>query len=210
MRKWWIVIAYINILIIGLTKKDYILNWLQNSDSSWLPVMFFFSVLIASIPFLPFTLFAGLMGVKFGAIIGLLINWFGILSASLIYFFLSRYYFRDYFTAFLIRYKGIKKFQSLFEKNAFIAILFGRMIAIIPPQVINIYCGASEIRFRYFFMATAIGMLPPMFLLAYSGEQIFSSGHNLLLGVISYLFFLVCLILFYKLWFNNKLQQSNK
>ncbi|WP_264739182.1 TVP38/TMEM64 family protein [Cytobacillus firmus] len=210
MRKWWIVIAYVTLLIIGITNKDYLLEWLRTSETLWLPAMFLFSVLAASIPFLPFTLFAGIMGVKFGAMVGLLINWFGVLCTSLIYFFLSRYYFRNYFTAYLGRYKGINKFQGLFEKNAFIAILFGRMIAIIPPQVFNIYCGIADIPFRHFFIGTAIGMLPPMFMLAYSGEQLFLSLHNLLLGVVWYLLFLLGLFLCYKLWFHNKLDQSKK
>ncbi|OHX43821.1 TVP38/TMEM64 family protein [Cytobacillus oceanisediminis] len=210
MRRWWIGLAYVILLIVGMTNKDYLLEWLRTSDPSWLPAMFLLSVLIASIPFLPFTLFAGIMGVKFGAMVGLLINWFGILLTSLIYFFLSRYYFRNYFTAYLGKYKAINKFQYLFENNAFMAILFGRMIVIIPPQVFNIYCGIAEIPFRHFFIATAIGMLPPMFMLAYSGEQLFLSLHNFLLGVIWYLLFLLCLFLCYKLWFHNKLDQSKR
>lgn len=87
MRRWWIGLAYVILLIVGMTNKDYLLEWLRTSDPSWLPAMFLLSVLIASIPFLPFTLFAGIMGVKFGAMVGLLINWFGILLTSLIYFF---------------------------------------------------------------------------------------------------------------------------
>ncbi|KON88519.1 hypothetical protein AF332_17995 [Sporosarcina globispora] len=210
MRRWWIVIAYVILMIIGITYKDYLLEWLRTSDTSWLPAMFLFSVLISSIPFLPFTLFAGLMGVKFGALVGLLINWFGILFTSLIYFFLSRYYFRDYFTSYLGKYKGINKFQDQFEKNALMAILFGRMMVIIPHQVFNIYCGIADIPFRHFFIATAIGVLPPMFMLAYSGEQLFLSIHKLLLGLICYLLFLLCFFLCYKLLFNNKLEQSKK
>lgn len=173
MRRWWIGLAYVILLIVGMTNKDYLLEWLRTSDPSWLPAMFLLSVLIASIPFLPFTLFAGIMGVKFGAMVGLLINWFGILLTSLIYFFLSRYYFRNYFTAYLGKYKAINKFQYLFENNAFMAILFGRMIVIIPPQVFNIYCGIADIPFRHFFIATAIGMLPPMLCLHTAASNCF-------------------------------------
>jgi uncharacterized membrane protein YdjX (TVP38/TMEM64 family) len=200
-RKWLILLGYSIILIVGLINKDLILFWIQKSEPGKLPIMFFFSTLIASIPIIPFTLFAGLMGAKYGVTIGLLINWFGGVSAAIIYFYLSRYFFKDFFSNYLKGIKGIQKFQTRLEKNAMITILFSRMIAIIPSPVINIYSGISNIPFSNFFTATAIGMLPPMFILAFSGKQIFSSLHNLSLGIIFYLVFLLFILSIYKIWF---------
>lgn len=200
MRKWWILIGYIIILIIGLLNKDFILSWIQKSEPANLPIMFFLSAFIASIPIIPFTLFAGLMGAKYGVMVGSLINWFGGVSAGVIYFILSRYFLRDFFSNYLKRLNGIQRFQTMLEKNAFMAILIGRMIAI-PPPVINIYSGVSNIPFGTYLMATAIGKLPPMIIIAYSGDQIFSSLLNFSLGIIFYLIFLLFILLIYRVWF---------
>ncbi|WP_026584326.1 TVP38/TMEM64 family protein [Bacillus sp. J33] len=204
MRKWVILIGYIIILTIGLINKDWILSWIQTSERSSLPIMLFLSTLIAAIPIIPFTIFAGLMGAKFGVMAGLLINWFGGVSASVLYFFLARYFFKGFFSNYLNRVKGVVRFQNMVERNAFIAILLGRMIMIIPPPVINIYSGVTNIPFTVFFAGTVIGNLPPMFLIAYSGEQIFSSLRNLSLGVILYAIFILFILLIYKVWFVPK------
>ncbi|MCQ6275802.1 TVP38/TMEM64 family protein [Bacillus sp. V3B] len=200
MKKWWILIVYTIILAIGLFHKGWILSWIQKSDPSDLPIMFLLAILTATIPIIPFTLFAGVMGAKYGVLIGTLINWFGGVSAAIVYFLFSRFYFKNFFSNYLKRVKGIQRFQILLEKNAFIAILLVRMTAIIPPPVVNIYSGVSNIPFGTFFTATAIGQIPPMFIIAYSGEQIFSSILNLLLGIFAYLVFLLSILLIYKVW----------
>jgi diketogulonate reductase-like aldo/keto reductase len=66
------------------------------------------------------------------------------------------------------------------ERNIFFAILFSRMIPIIPPPVINIYSGLMKISFRTYFSASFFGMIPPMFMYAYGVEQVFSSLQNLI------------------------------
>ena len=98
MKKWWVLSFYLVILIIGFFYKDLIFAWIQKSDPSDLPLMFFLSVITAAIPFIPFTLFAGIMGAKYGVLIGTLINWTGGFLAAILYFFLARIFFRSYFS----------------------------------------------------------------------------------------------------------------
>lgn len=207
MKKWWVVIAYIIILVIGLINKDSIFNWIQRSEPSDLPAMFFLSILFSVIPLIPFTLFAGIMGAKYGVFIGLLINWFGAVSAAIIYFLFSRNYFWSFFINYSKRFKGVQRFQNMLEKNSFIAILFVRMVPIIPPFIVNSYSGAINITFRTFITATTIGQVPPMFIISYCGDQIFSSILHLSLGIIVYLLFLLFILLIYKIWFlqNSKI-----
>jgi uncharacterized membrane protein YdjX (TVP38/TMEM64 family) len=201
MRKWWILIGYMFLLIIVLIYKDFLLSWIEKGDHANLPIMFLLSTLIASIPIIPFTLFAGLMGAKYGVMMGLVINWFGGVSAAVIYFLLARYFFGDFFKNYIKRYKGVQKFQILIEKNTFISILIGRMVPIIPPPVMNIYSGICKISFWTYFFATALGKVPPMFFIAYSGDQIFSSPHHLFIGIMVYLVFLLSILIIYKVWF---------
>ncbi|WP_313801174.1 VTT domain-containing protein [Cytobacillus sp.] len=201
MKKWWVVIAYIIILVIGLIYKDSIFTWIQRSEPSDLPAMFFLSLVFAAIPPIPFTLFAGVMGAKYGVLIGLLINWFGGVSAAIIYFLFSRYYFWNFFINYSKRFLGVQRFQMMLEKNSFIAILFVRMVPIIPPFIVNSYSGVINISFRTFTTATAIGQVPPMFIISYCGNQMFSSLLHLLLAIFIYLLFLLFILLIYKIWF---------
>ena len=200
MKKWWVLLFYLALLILGLIYKDSIFTWVQKSDPSDLPLMFFLSVLTAAIPFIPFTLFAGLMGAKYGVLVGTLINWTGGFSAAILYFFLARIFFRNYCSHYLKRINRIHKFQHMLEKNAFIAILLVRLSAILPPPVVNIYTGVSNISFGTYLTATAFGLMPPMFMIAFSGEQAFSSILNLSIGICIYVLFLLCIFLVYRFW----------
>lgn len=200
-KKWLILIFYLILVVAGIYYKEYILTWLQKSDSSDLPIMFLLSVLLAAIPFIPFTLFAGLMGAKYGVMIGTFINWTGGLSAAILYFFLARIFFRSFFCHYVKQVKRIQRLHTMLEKNAFIAILLMRMIAVFPPPIVNIYTGISNIPFRTFLIATAFGLVPPMFIIAFSGQQIFSSIFHLSLGILIYLLFLLFILFVYKFLF---------
>jgi uncharacterized membrane protein YdjX (TVP38/TMEM64 family) len=208
MRKWLILLGYAVILIFGLINRDLIISWIQNSETENLPIMLFLSVLLATIPIIPFTLFSGLMGAKYGAMLGSVINWFGGVSAAVIYFILSRYFFRNYFCTYMKNVKGIEKFQNTIEKNAFIAILYSRMIPIIPPPVVNIYSGVSNISLGTFLAATSIGKIPPVFMVAFIGEQMFSSLYNLSIGIFIYVIFLFSIHRIYKVWLTRKSKLS--
>ncbi|MBY0123709.1 TVP38/TMEM64 family protein [Bacillus sp. S/N-304-OC-R1] len=207
-KKWWILLFYIFIVAAGLYYKNFILDWVHKSDSSDLPVMFVLSFLLAAIPFIPFTIFAGLMGAKYGVVIGTLINWTGGVTAAVLYFFLSRIFFRNFFMGYVERVRGIQRLHTMLERNAFIAILLMRLIAIFPPPIVNTYTGISTIPFRTFLLATAFGLIPPMFMIAFSGEQIFTSIFHLFIGVLLYLLFLIFIVLIYRQWFAQSSKQN--
>lgn len=208
MKKWLIIVIYLIVITISFFNREFLMNWIENSDPSYLPFMFLLSTFFATVPVVPFALFAGIMGAKYGVLIGLLINWLGGLSASVIYFLLSRYMFADFLKKYIKQYKGINKFNSMIEKNAFFAILFARMVPIIPPPVVNIYSGLAKISFLTYFSASAIGKIPPMFIYAYGGVQIFLSFHNFLFGISAYFVFLLIIFLIYRTWLRSKSKRS--
>ncbi|PLR98753.1 TVP38/TMEM64 family protein [Bacillus sp. T33-2] len=200
MKKSLILIIYLATLAIGFLNKDAILPWIENSDPAHLPFMFLVSAALATIPIIPFTIFAGIMGAKYGVVLGFVINWFGSVVAAMIYFLLARFFFRKFFRKYLERFKGINHFHGMVEKNSFISILLARLIPIIPTPVINIYSGVMNVSFATFTAATAVGKLPPAFMVAYSGSQLFSSFQNLLTGLVAYALFLVLVLGIYRLW----------
>ncbi|HWO96521.1 MAG TPA: TVP38/TMEM64 family protein [Bacillus sp. (in: firmicutes)] len=208
MKKRLIFVIYLIAITIVFLNRELLMNWIEYSDPSYLPLMLLLSTFFATVPVVPFSLFAGIMGAKYGVLIGLLINWLGGVSASVIYFLLARYMFADFLKKYIKQYKGINKFNSMIEKNAFFAIFFARMIPVIPPPVINIYSGLTKISFLTYFSASAIGKIPPMFIYAYGGKQIFSSFQNFLLGISAYFLFLLIVFLIYRTWSRSKSKRS--
>ncbi len=202
--KKWLILVYLIMVTIVFFNKEILLEWIHESDLSRLPIMFVLSTFIATFPVVPFTLFAGIMGAKYGFLIGLIINWWGGVSASVLYFLAARYLFSDFFKKYIQRFRGIHKFNTMIEKNAFIAILFARLVPIIPPPVVNIYSGLTKISFLTYFTASALGKIPPMFIFAYGGDQILSSWQNLLAGISVYVLFLLIVFLIYRIWVRNK------
>ncbi|SFL85787.1 Uncharacterized membrane protein YdjX, TVP38/TMEM64 family, SNARE-associated domain [Gracilibacillus orientalis] len=195
-----IVILYGIILFIAYFFHEPLINWLNRSEPSQLPLMFLLAVLFGIIPVVPFSVFGALMGAKYGILIGAVINWTGSIGASAILFLFARFVFVKEFQKLITRFKKIKKFDDLINHNAFIAVLFSRMIPIIPPPVINIYSGLSSILFKTYILATAIGQIPGMIVYAFIGNQLFESFSHLLMGICIYLGFLIIVIPLYRRW----------
>ncbi|PLT35671.1 TVP38/TMEM64 family protein [Bacillus sp. V5-8f] len=206
MKKWTVIFGYLLVIAIGFMNRDYLLNWIQENDNTHLPLMFTLSALIATIPIIPFTLFAGIMGAKHGVVIGSAVNWFGSVFSSAIYFLLARYFLTDFFSTYLTKFKGIDKFQAMIQRNTFLAIFIARTIPIIPPPVVNIYSGVAGISFLTYISSTAIGKIPPTLFVAYTGGQILTSLPKLIIGCVFYLFFLLLILFVYKTWFSRRSQ----
>ncbi len=183
--------------------REPIMNWVNQSSLVQLPIMFVLAILFGVIPIVPFTVFAGLMGAKYGIWIGGAINWTGSVGAATIFFILARYFFVDQFQHYIERFSKIKKFDQIISQNAFIAVLFTRMIPIIPPPVVNIYSGLSTMPFIQYVAATALGQIPAMIMYAYLGNQLFSSIQSFVIGLLLYVGFMLLVIPLYRLWYKR-------
>lgn len=204
MNKWFIIFFYVILLIIGFINRDLLMKWIQNSDRSYLFFMFLLSAMLAIFPVIPFTLFGGIMGVKFGLMLGLLINWFGGLTAAITYYLVARFIASDYFIKKIKTYKKVEYLNHLVKNNSFIAVLLGRLIPVIPPPAVHIYSAVNGISFFTYLLATAIGIIPPMFIVSFGGNQLFTDFYLFLVGIFGYLIFLVSVILFSRIWIKRK------
>lgn len=205
MRKGlFFVIIYGVILLTVFSYRDFLLNWLNNSDYSQIPFMFFLSVLLSVVPIFPFSVFAGMMGAKYGIWFGSMINWFGSVGAAILFFVLARYFFINEFKQYVSRFKSTKTMNGILNRNTFSTVLLARIIYIIPPPVINIYSGLSTMSFKTYFFATAIGQVPAMIVYAYLGNQLFTSVQTFIQVLALYIGFILIVLLIYRRWFNGK------
>ncbi|WP_047155244.1 TVP38/TMEM64 family protein [Aneurinibacillus tyrosinisolvens] len=200
----FLAIIYGIVLITAFYFRDFLLHWLHESDVSHLPFMFFLSILFGLIPMIPFTVFAGTMGAKYGILLGSIINWFGSVGAVVIIFVLVRYLSVNNLQQYANRFKRLNKFNEMIARNAFFSVFIARIIHIIPPMVVHIYSVLSSMSFKTFFLATAIGYIPSMFVYAYLGNQLFTSVQTFVLGLAIYLEFILVVLLFYRWWLRAK------
>lgn len=205
MKKWILLaMIYIGFILIGFENKSFFLDWIHNSTPSQIPLMFLISTVLSIFPIIPFTLFAGVMGVKFGIFLGMAINWSGGVLAAILFFLFSRYSFQGKFTEKVKHYKKIDALNYMIEKNAFIAVLLTRLITIVPPIIVNVYSGLSRMSFKTYLIATGLGKIPSMFFFAYSGKQLFQSFEMFFIGLAVYLLFILVTLIVYKRWYKAK------
>ena len=109
----------------------------------------------------PLVLFAGFV---FGSWLGTILLIIGMsIGATSLYIF-ANYFFKD-----LIKDKFLSKFQKLelkFKKSEFLYLLIYRFLGGIPFVISNILPCIFNVKIFNFFLATFVGMLPQLFILA--------------------------------------------
>ncbi|MDD5354775.1 MAG: TVP38/TMEM64 family protein, partial [bacterium] len=106
-------------------------------------------------------------GLAFGHTWGALLLMTGAILGTSITFLISRTFGRA-FAEQILRGK-FKNFDDRLEKNGFFTILFFRLIPLVPYEVLNYAGGLSKIRFRDYFAATFLGIIPGVIISAYFG-----------------------------------------
>ena len=109
----------------------------------------------------PLALFSGFI---FGKWLGLILLIFGMTMGAT-----GLYMFANYFLKELIRNKFLNRFQNLeqkFKKSEFVYLLIYRFIGGIPFALSNVLPCIFNVKILNFFLATLIGMLPQIFIVA--------------------------------------------
>jgi uncharacterized membrane protein YdjX (TVP38/TMEM64 family) len=109
-------------------------------------------------------------GLAFGAVWGALYLMIGAMIGTTATFLISRYFGRALIEKML---KG--KFKDLDVKlanNGFMTILFFRVIPLVPYEVLNYAGGLSRIKFKDYFLATLLGLIPGVVVSAFFGGSL--------------------------------------
>ena len=125
---------------------------------------------MSSLILFPTTLLNVATVVTFGPIVGNLYAFAGWLCSATIGFGIGRVLGREWLQK--IARAGIERFFDRAERHGFLTVLGTRMVPIAPFTVVNLFVGASEIGFRPFFFATAIGRIPGIITLTLFGVQL--------------------------------------
>jgi uncharacterized membrane protein YdjX (TVP38/TMEM64 family) len=109
-------------------------------------------------------------GLAFGAAWGALYLMTGAMIGTSVTFLISRYFGRSLIEKML---KGkFKELDEKLEKNGFMTILFFRVIPLVPYEVLNYAGGLSRIKFKDYFLATLLGLIPGVIVSAFFGGSL--------------------------------------
>ncbi|KAA6452771.1 TVP38/TMEM64 family protein [Bacillus swezeyi] len=197
MKKLFSMIAVIAIMTMGLTHKD---SWLDLIKAGGIYSVLFSALFVAAcvfFPIVPFVIIAGLNGALFGIINGVLITLSGSMLGTMLLFFLARYGFRDWARMKLTKYPRIHEYEAYFNRNAFTAVLLGRLIPVVPSVVMNIVCGLSKVRWAVFFTASTLGKIPNVLVISIAGAN-FSQNKLISFGIYGVYMLIIVLMIFRK------------
>ncbi len=165
----FLYLFFSNFSLQEITSYDFIRNnrsyfvELKNSNLFLVSIIFIVITILWVFPFLGFgSPIALIGGFIFGKWVGTIVVIFGLsIGATFLYIF------GNYFLKEFIREKFLNKFQNLegkFKKSEFIYLLIYRFIGGIPWQLSCLLPTLFDVRVKYFFFATLIGIIPQIFL----------------------------------------------
>lgn len=207
MRKMLLLaIVYAAIAFLIYWYGEDILTWLRHTDNLLLIALI--AIIMALFPIIPYPVVGGVIGAALGPVMGASITWIGSAAASILMFLYVRYGYREWGARALHRYKGLHRVTTIFQQNAFLAILFARLLPFIPSIIINVYAALSGVGLVAYAVASSLGKVPAMLLFAMVGDNLMSDSGSILTTVTVYGIFLLLSLTAYRLWQKKRASQQ--
>ena len=143
---------------------DEFINYLRSLGSSAMWVSMALIIVINTFGVLPNIIILTANGVIFGMFAGTVISWIGECIGSALGFFLLRYLLHDYAHRFIASSNSLHYLDKLNGNKGFQIMLLARAIPYMPSGLVTAFGAVSNMRFREFIVATAIGKLPSVWL----------------------------------------------
>lgn len=129
----------------------------------WGPTVYIFIYTIRPLLLFPAIILTLAGGLAFGPWWGTLYVVVGGLLGACLCFAIARLLGREKMKTYLSRFSQIEALDEQINKNGFRTMLMMRIVPIFPYDPVSFLAGLSDIRFRDYALATAIGMVPGAF-----------------------------------------------
>ena len=140
-----------------------------NSLGVWGPIVYIIFYLLRPLILFPAAVLSASAGVIWG-LKGLIYLLVAANISSAAEFFIARYFARDAVKR-LIKGK-ISNLDERLEKHGFLTVLLVRLIPNVAWDIQNLALGITKVKFRDYFLATLIGIIPGSFALVYFGASV--------------------------------------
>jgi len=134
------------------------------------PLIFILVYFAVTVTFLPGTPFTIASGVLFGTLSGGLYTVIGATLGATVAFIIARFFGGDFVERILKdKFNKLYEYDEKIEKNGFLVMLFFRLVPLFPFNGLNFAMGLTKIKFKHYFLATFLGIIPGTFILANIG-----------------------------------------
>jgi len=198
-----IVAGIVLLIIIGLAianreaiNPDTLKGWLEDLGPA-APVIFMAAYIIATVIWLPGSVFSITGGLLFGPVLGTFYNLTAATIGATLAFLIARHIAADWVTE--KAGGGLKKMIAGVDEEGWRFVAFVRLVPLFPFNILNYALGLTRIKLSHYIIASYIFMLPGAFVytyLGYAGAQSLKGGDSFLqtaliaialLAVITYL-----------------------
>ena len=128
------------------------------------PALFMILCAVGTCLFVPGTVFVGIGAAMFGPFLGFACVWPGALAGAAVSWFAARRLGRE-FVCSLIGDR-LRRYDDMIERNGFKAVLLLRLM-FVPLAPLNYGAGLTKVRFRDYFLATALGEAVTIFVVTF-------------------------------------------
>jgi uncharacterized membrane protein YdjX (TVP38/TMEM64 family) len=149
--------------------KGEVVSW-----GAWGPIIYMLLYAIGPSFLVPGAVMTVAAGLAFGVWWGSIWSLIGADTGAVVAFGAGRFLGRS----FVERTMGVrlKRILNRLEHNGFYLTLYLRLVPVIPYNAFNLLAGASPIRFRDYFWASVIGMIPGTVLFSLLGDALWKPG----------------------------------
>lgn len=189
MNKRYFQIAILVILLTAIATGIYYrelfepqqLQLWMTQAGWWAPVVFVLIYVLATVLFLPGSVFTLAGGIIFGPVFGSLYNLIGASIGAAISFLIARYLASD-----IVSQRSGGKLKQLIngvEAEGWRFVAFVRLVPVFPFNVLNYALGLTKIRFIEYLAASAVFMIPGTIAytyIGYAGREAISGGEGLI------------------------------
>ncbi len=164
----FIALSYLKIDFSQITEEEF-RKWVR-SLGLWGPAIYIAVYTLRPLIFFPAGILSAAAGVIWGHILGFFILQIAANISSTIEFFLARYFAGDFIEG---RLKGkVLNLDEKIERRGFLAVLLVRLIPNVAWDIQNLSLGLTKVRFRDYFLATLIGIMPGSFAFVFFGSSL--------------------------------------
>jgi uncharacterized membrane protein YdjX (TVP38/TMEM64 family) len=172
LKKSFFIGIYILAAVVLALYRGPLIRWMETESVWYLDILIWLvGLLIALVPAIPYGLVAVVIGAKYGAIVGTGVNIAISVLAAVILFIIVRSAFSEERRRKTANMRGVAAFTIFVERNPFFAILFARLLPILPAQAVNIFAAITRIPLKLYLYATIIGKIPFILLVTLLGDQ---------------------------------------
>ncbi|MBI3990882.1 MAG: TVP38/TMEM64 family protein [Candidatus Omnitrophica bacterium] len=164
----FIVLRSLNINFSGITEEEF--KNRVNSFGVWGPILYIIVYVLRPLILFPAGILSASAGLIWGPAKGFLYLQIGANISSTVEFLIARYFGREIVKKYL---KGkMTGIDEKIEKHGFLTVLLIRIIPNVAWDIQNLGLGLTKVRFRDYFFATLIGIMPGSFAFVYFGSSL--------------------------------------